>query len=63
MAQITECSRLEQRSVIKFLVAQKCKQYETYRRMCNMYGKACFSQTNACFSQTNELNMDFSLRV
>ena len=32
----TECSRLEQRSVIKFLVAEKCKPYGIYRRMCDV---------------------------
>ena len=30
----TESSRLEQKSVIKFLVAEKCKPCEIYRRMC-----------------------------
>ena len=33
----TECSRFEQRSVIKFLVAEKCKPCEIYRRICNVY--------------------------
>ena len=42
MANQTECSRHEQRSVIKFLLAEKCKQYELYRRMCDVYGEACF---------------------
>ena len=40
----SECSRLEQRSVIKFLVADKCKPCEIYRRMCDVYWEACFSQ-------------------
>ena len=32
-----ECSKLEQRSVIKFIVAEKCKPCEIYRRMCVIY--------------------------
>ena len=44
MAIIKKCSRLEQRSVIKFLVAEKCKQCEVYRRMCNVYGEAYFNK-------------------
>ena len=36
--------RLGQRSVIKFLVAEKSKPCEIYRRMCDVYGEACFSQ-------------------
>ena len=39
--------KLEQRSIIKFLVAKKCKPYEIYRRMSDVYEKACFSQRNA----------------
>ena len=42
----TECSSLEQMSVIKFLVAEKCKLYEIYRRMCDVYANAYFSQNN-----------------
>ena len=42
----TESSRLEQRSVIKFLVAEKCKPCEIYRRMSDVYGEACFSEKN-----------------
>ena len=42
----TECTRLELRSDIKFLVAEKCKPCEIYTRMCDVYGKACFSQEN-----------------
>ena len=41
----TECSRIEQKFVIKVLVAEKCKLCEIYR-MCNVYRKACFSQKN-----------------
>ena len=40
----TEGSRLEQSSVIKSLAAEKCKQCEIYRKMCDVYGKACFRQ-------------------
>ena len=36
--------QIEQRSVIKYLLAEKCKQCEIYRRMCNVYREACFSQ-------------------
>ena len=44
----TECSRLEQRSVIKFVVAEKCKPCEMYRRMCDIYGETCL-----CFWSKN----------
>ena len=30
-----------------FLVAQKCKPCDIYRKMCNGCGKECFSQKNA----------------
>ena len=36
-AKQTDCYRLEQRSVIKFLVAKNCKPYEIYRRICDVY--------------------------
>ena len=39
-------SRLEQTSVIKFLVGEKCKPCEIYRKTYDMHGKACFSQKN-----------------
>ena len=39
MSNQTECSRLEQRSVIKFLVAEKCKPCEIYRRIYDVYTK------------------------
>ena len=42
----TVCSRFEQRSVIKFLVAKKCKPCKIYRRMCDVYRKSYFSQKN-----------------
>ena len=38
-----QCSRLEQKSIIKFLVAEKC-QPEICWRMCDVYGEACFSK-------------------
>ena len=44
MVNKTECSRLEQRSVIKFSVAEKCKLCEIYWRMCDAYREAYFSQ-------------------
>ena len=36
----TECSWLEQRSVMKFLLAEKYKPCEIYRRMYDVYGEA-----------------------
>ena len=42
VANQTECSK--QRSIIKFLMAEKCKQHRIYRRMCDVYREACFSQ-------------------
>ena len=35
---------LEQKFIIKFLVVEKGKLYEIYRKMCDVYKKACFSQ-------------------
>ena len=55
----TECPRLEQRSVIKFLVTEKCKLYEIYRRICNMYNEACFNKKKF----TNGRNMDLQLQA
>ena len=46
VANQTELSSLDQRSVFKSLVAEKCKLCEIYRRMCNVYGEACFSLWN-----------------
>ena len=40
------CSRIEQRSVIKFLVAEGCKAVEIHRRMSTLYGATCFSRKN-----------------
>ena len=36
-AKQTEYSRLELRSVINFLVAEKCKSCEIYKRMCDVH--------------------------
>ena len=44
LANQTKCSRLEQRSIIKFLVVERYKPYEIYRRMCDVYGEACFDE-------------------
>ena len=41
-----KCSRLEQSSVIKFLVTEKSKSWETYRRMSDVYGEGYFNQKN-----------------
>ena len=49
----TDSSRLEQRSVIKFLVAEKCKPCKIYWRMYDIYEEACFSTKMF----TNGLNM------
>ena len=46
VADQTEFFMLEQRSVIKFLLAEKCKLCEIYRTMYHVYGLACFSQSN-----------------
>ena len=35
------CSRIERRSVIKFLVAEGCKAVEIYRRMSTVYDATC----------------------
>ena len=44
--QIKQCSRLKQKSVIKFLLAEKCKPCEIHRRMYDVYREACFIQKN-----------------
>ena len=41
-----ENSMLEQRSVIKFLVAKNCKPRKISRRMCDVYGEAYFRHKN-----------------
>ena len=42
MTNQTECSRLEQRSVNKFSVAEKYKPCEVFRRMRDVYGVSIF---------------------
>ena len=32
--------KFEQRSVIKCMMSEKCKQSENYKKMCDMYGEA-----------------------
>ena len=44
VANQTGCSRFEQRSFIKFLVAEKCKPCKIYRTMGDVYGEANFCQ-------------------
>ena len=44
MADLESRSRIEQISVIKFLVAEQCKPSEIFRRMSDVYEEACFSQ-------------------
>ena len=44
VAHQTDCSRFEQRSVIQFLMAKKCKPCEIYWRLCDAQGETCFSQ-------------------
>ena len=39
-----ECSRFEQRSVVKFLMAEKFKPSEIYRRKCDVYKELCFNE-------------------
>ena len=38
----TDCSMLEQRSVIKFLVVEECNLCENYGRICDIYVETCF---------------------
>ena len=46
MANQREHSRLEQKSVINFLVTVKCKPCEIYSRICDVYWEAYFTQRN-----------------
>ena len=46
MADLESCSRIEQRSVIEFLVAEQGKTSEIFRRMFDVYKEACFNQKN-----------------
>ena len=42
----TKRFRLEQKSVIKSLLAEKWKPCEIYQKICDEYWEACFSQKN-----------------
>ena len=42
----TECSRPKQRSVIIYLVAEKCRKCEIYRRICVVNEEAYISPKN-----------------
>ena len=46
VANQTVSSRFEQRSIINFFNAEKFKQCEIYRRMCDVYEEVCFSPRN-----------------
>ena len=46
LANQIECFRLEQISVIKFLLAEKCKSYEIYRRIYDVKREAYFREKN-----------------
>ena len=54
VAHQTECFRLEQRSVIIFLVPEKCKSCEIYKRTCECAQKNMFAYG---------LKMNFPLQV
>ena len=56
---LTEYSRLEQRSVMKFLMAENCKPCEIYRRIWEVYREAYFSIKMF----TNMLNMSLPLQA
>ena len=45
VANQTEFSAIEQRSVIKVLVAVMSKPSEIYKKMCDVYGEACLNNT------------------
>ena len=47
--------QIEQRSVIKYLLAEKCKPCEIYRRMCDVYVEAGLRQIMITYG----LNMSF----
>ena len=53
----TECTRLEQKSLIKILVVEKCKRCKIYRRMCNVYREVLVQKMF-----TNGLNMSLLKR-
>ena len=50
------CSKIDQRSVIKFLVADGCKAVENHRRMSIVYAATCFIK-NKHKEQTQEINI------
>ena len=55
VANQTECSRLQQRSVVKFLLGEKCKPCENHKRLCDGYRETHFSQKMF----TNGIDIDF----
>ena len=57
----TEYARLEQGSIIKHLVAEKCKPCEICPIKCNMYGEACFRKKIK--NNKNVLNMALPRRT
>ena len=59
MVEIKQLSRLELRSVNKFLIVVKSKPCELCRRMCDMYRQVYFSQKMV----TNWLNTGLLLRA
>ena len=54
----TECSKLDQRSVIKFITIEKCKLCEIYKWMCGVYKEKQVLVKNIL---TNGLNMSLTL--
>ena len=44
MSDLESSSRIEERSVIKFLVAEQCKLREIFKRMSAVYEETYFSQ-------------------
>ena len=57
----TECFILEQRSVMKSLLVENCKQCQIYTRKCDMYIELCFSKKKKIFK--NVLNMALTLQA
>ena len=57
--QIKQYTKLEQKSVSKFLLAKNCKPYENYRRIWDVYWQACFNEKMF----TNRLNMGLLLQA
>ena len=53
----TEGSSLEQKSVMRPLVTEKCKSCKIYWRMCDVYREESFSKKNF----TNRLDMSFPI--